>query len=375
MKLLTPGPLTTTDRVKGVMQYDRCTWDDDYKQMTIDINERLLRLADVDPTEYTSVLMQGSGSFVVESVLTSTVRTTDHIMIITNGAYGKRIVAMANKIGLSFEEISFAYDQIPSIDYIEEVLQKHHGITHIAMVHCETTTGMLNPINEIGMLAKQYNCTYIVDAMSSFAGVPIDMESSHIDYLVSSANKCIHGVPGFGFVLANKESLQACEGVARSVALDLYAQWKVMEKDGKWRFTSPTHVVAAFLEALKELDEAGGIEERTKHYVMLNHYLRTEMKRIGINTYIHEAYQSPIITTFYYPTETFVFETFYETLKRKGFILYPGKLTDVGTFRIGNIGDVTLDDMKDLLKNIEEYMLEINTTHKMEEWTCNTQHV
>lgn len=370
MKLLTPGPLSTTERVRKAMQQDRCTWDDDYKKMTMEINERLLQLANVDPSNYTSILMQGSGSFVVESVFTSTIKQSDHVMIITNGAYGKRMVQIARKIGLSFEEISFAYDQIPNDMFIEEIIKKHDYITHIAMVHCETTTGMLNPIETIGAFAKKYGKTFIVDAMSSFGGVPIDIDHHSIDYLISSANKCIHGVPGFGFVIAKKTTLSTCENTARSVALDLFAQWETMEKDGKWRFTSPTHAVAAFLEALLELEEFGGIEKRHDHYLLLNQYLRKEMKRIGIQTYIDEACQSPIITTFYYPTETFQFTHFYEVLKKKGFILYPGKLTDVGTFRIGNIGDISLDDMKDLIRYIETYMVGMKDNRTLEELTC-----
>jgi len=358
IKLLTPGPLTTTKRVGELILKDRCSWDDAYKQMTQQIRGDLLQLANVSEEEYTTVLMQGSGSFVVESVLTSAIKPTDTLLIITNGAYGKRMVEMADVLGLSYIELAFDFDEVPRLEVIMSTLEVNERITHVAVVHCETTTGMLNPIHAIGKVVKAQGKSFIVDAMSSFGGVPIDMVDANIDFLVSSANKCIHGVPGFGFIIAKRPSLMACEGVARSLSLDIFSQWKTMEVDGKWRFTSPTHVVAAFYEALGEMQEMGGVRARYLHYNMLNTYLRSEMVRLGFHPYIEEEVQSPIITTFYYPEGSFQFAPFYEAMKEKGFILYPGKLTDVDTFRIGNIGDIVLEDMKRLVNEIECYMNE-----------------
>ncbi|MEG0685587.1 MAG: 2-aminoethylphosphonate--pyruvate transaminase, partial [Coprobacillus sp.] len=239
---------------------------------------------------------------------------------------------------------------------IASLLQQDSAITHVSMVHCETTTGILNPIEEVIAVAKQHNKQVIIDAMSSFGGVPIDMDALQIDYLVSSANKCIQGVPGFGFVIANIDRLSACQGVARSVSLDLYDQWQAMKVDGKWRFTSPTHVVAAFAQALVELEQEGGVAARFNRYATNNSYLRKEMQAIGFTPYIDEAYQSPIITSYFYPSESFEFAAFYEAIKQKGFVLYPGKLTDADTFRIGNIGDIHLTDMEQLVVAIKEYM-------------------
>lgn len=361
MKLLTPGPLTTTKKVRAAMLEDRCTWDESYKTLTQNICENLLDIAGVSEEDYTAVLMQGSGSFVVESVFHTAMNDADHVLIVTNGAYGKRMVTMVNKMGRKFDELSVPFHSVPAKEQIEKVLQDNPHITHVAMVHCETTTGILNPIEEIGQVVQAYDKTYIVDAMSSFGGVPIDM--TPIDYLVSSANKCIHGVPGFGFVIAKESVLQKCKGNAKSLSLDLYDQWETMSYDGKWRFTSPTHVVGAFYEALKEMQQLGGIKARHEHYLTLNTYLRAEMKKLGFKAYVEAAVQSPIITSFYYPHAEFSFDSFYEAVKRQGFILYPGKLTNVDTFRIGNIGDIKMDDMERLIDIVKAY-LEVTTWRK-----------
>lgn len=229
-------------------------------------------------------------------------------------------------------------------------------ITHIAMVHCETTTGILNPIEMVSKITKEHGKTLIIDAMSSFGGVDMNVAELGIDYLISSANKCIQGIPGFGFVIAKLDELTACEGNARSLSLDLYDQWKEMDKDGKWRFTSPTHVVAAFAKALEELAEEGGISARFARYKANNDRLRKLMGQWGIHAYIAPEKQSPIITTFLFPTETFDFEDFYKFIKMNGYVIYPGKLTDMDTFRIGNIGEIHKEDIEELGRIVEKYM-------------------
>lgn len=354
-KLLTPGPLTTTKTVKEEMLFDRCTWDDEYKSITQKIRSQLLALAGADAAQYTAVLMQGSGTFAVEAVMTSTISNDDRVLIVTNGAYGERIVKMAKYIGLNYEEYQVNYDEHPSEDELRAILHKDEGITHIAMVHCETTTGILNPLEMVSTLSREYGKTLIIDAMSSFGGMEIDVQGLGIDYLISSANKCIQGVPGFGFVIAKLDKLAACEGIARSLALDLYDQWKGMEQDGKWRYTSPTHVVAAFSKALDELNEEGGVSARFSRYQNNNRLLRERLAQIGIQSYITDDKQSPIITTFLFPSEGFSFEHFYTYIKERGYVIYPGKLTDVDTFRIGNIGEIYEQDIEQLCHIIEEY--------------------
>ncbi|PJN89440.1 2-aminoethylphosphonate--pyruvate transaminase [Bacillus sp. mrc49] len=355
-KLLTPGPLTTTSTVKQEMLVDRCTWETDYKEITQKIRNQLLDLAYAANGEYTSVLMQGSGSFVVESVLTTALSESDKVLIITNGAYGKRMVKMAACIGLNYREYGVEYNEFPKEAEIRRILVEDRDITHIAMVHCETTTGILNPIEMVSKVSKEQGKILIIDAMSSFGGIDMNVAELGIDYLISSANKCIQGIPGFGFVIAKLDELLACEGNARSLSLDLYDQWKEMDKDGKWRFTSPTHVVAAFAKALEELAEEGGISARFARYKANNDRLRKLMSQWGIHAYIAPDKQSPIITTFLFPTETFDFEDFYKFIKMNGYVIYPGKLTDINTFRMGNIGEIHGEDIEKLGRIVENYM-------------------
>lgn len=278
-KLLTPGPLTTTETVKEAMQIDRCTWDEDYKSMTQEIRTGLLKLAHADNGDYTTVLMQGSGTFGVESVLSGVISSTDKVLVLQNGAYSKRMVEMCDYHGIKYVVYEEDYAHVPDPAIVEDVLKSDGNITHISMVHSETTSGLLNDIAAIGELAKKYNKKFIVDAMSSFGGVDINVPELGITYLVSSANKCIQGVPGFSFIIAKVSDLKQTKGIARSLSLDLYAQWETMEKDGgKWRFTSPTHVVAAFSQALKELAAEGGITARNARYTATNRALRKAWK-------------------------------------------------------------------------------------------------
>lgn len=221
------------------------------------------------------------------------------------------------------------------------------------MLYCETTTGALKPLEAIAGVVKRHGKTLIIDAMNSFGGVPIDMAGLDIDVMISSANKCVQGVPGFGFVIIRKTLLQGCKGIARSLSLDLYDQWQTMEQGhGKWRFTSPTHVVRAFMQALKELQEEGGIAARNARYRENHRTLVDGMRRLGFETLLPDEWQSPIITSFYYPTADFDFNRFYQRLKAKGFVIYPGKISQADTFRIGNIGDVYPDDLSRLVDAI-----------------------
>ena len=351
-KLLTPGPLTTTDTVKQEMLVDCCTWDDDYKAVTQKIRRQLLELAHVSEDDYTAVLMQGSGTFGVESVLTSVVGDQDKVLICSNGAYGKRMTDICTHSRIPFVHYAQDYDKVPDAAHMAQLLAQDSSITHVAMVHSETTSGILNDIQSVGKVVRDAGRTFIVDAMSSFGGVDIPVADWGIDFLVSSANKCIQGVPGFSFILCRRDKLLASEGKARSLSLDLLDQWKGMEKDGKWRFTSPTHVVLAFSKALDELAQEGGIPARSR-------LLIEKMRAMGFATYIDGSHQGPIITTFFYPAGvSFRFEEFYRYIKERGYAIYPGKLTEMDTFRIGNIGEIYPEDIDKLTSVIAAFLKE-----------------
>ena len=354
--LLTPGPLSTSQTVREAMLQDWCTWDKDYNEgIVTPIRKGLLAIAGLDGDEYTSVLLQGSGTYCVEATIGAAVRPEDKLLILANGAYGKRMAQIADYYHINYVLVSLHETELVTGEVARRALEEHPGITHLSMVHSETTTGLLNPIEEVAEVIKGRGITFIVDAMSSFGGVPIDVKGLGIDFLVSSANKCIQGVPGFVFILAHPDKLLATKGTARSLSFDIYAQWEAMEKGGgKWRFTSPTHVVHAFYQAMKELNEEGGITARYKRYQENHRVLVEGMRGLGFKTLLPDDAQGPIITSFLYPSADFDFTSFYARLKEKGFVIYPGKISDADTFRIGNIGDIFPKDMEALIQSIKE---------------------
>lgn len=352
--LLTPGPLSTSATVKQAMLQDWCTWDDDYNLDIVQSIRRQLTQLATDDLGYTTTLMQGSGTASVESALGSLIPRSGKLLIIANGVYGSRMAEISEYLAIRHVVLQVAEVEQPDLTQIEAVLSSDHEITHVAMVHCETTTGMLNPVLQVAKLVKQHGKLMIVDAMSSFGGIPFDISDWQIDVLISSSNKCIQGVPGFGFVIARTNLMAAAKGNARSLALDLYAQWQTMETQrGKWRFTSPTHVVRAFHQALVELIAEGGIASRHQRYHTNQRLLVSGMRELGFITLLPDALHSPVITSFLSPTEAnYNFKNFYAALKQEGFVIYPGKVSTADCFRIGNIGEIYPQDIQRLLAAI-----------------------
>ena len=355
--LLTPGPLTTTGSVKQTMLMDWCTWDRDYNDIVQEIRARLVSMA-ADSGDYTVVLMQGSGTFSVEACIGSALPPDGKLLVLANGAYGQRIAEIARYLNIDVVLEDFGEVAAVDPDRVSAILEADAAITHVAAVHVETTTGMLNPVAEIGQRVKAHDRVYIIDAMSSFGGMVMDMQSLCADFLVSSANKCIQGVPGFGFIIAQRQQMEKLQGNARSLSLDMYAQWKTMERGaGKWRFTSPTHVVRAFMQALDELQAEGGSAAREMRYEENNRRLVEGMRALGFTTLLDDSLRSPIITSFISPQhEAYDFNEFYQRLKAKGFVIYPGKITVADTLRIGNIGEIHPVDMDNLLIAVAQSM-------------------
>jgi 2-aminoethylphosphonate-pyruvate transaminase len=360
-KLFTPGPLTTSLSVKQAMLRDLGSRDYEFINTIADIRKELLNLAEAPQSNYEAVIMQGSGTFGVESVIGSAIPKHGHLLVIINGAYGKRIRQMAQILNISFDCLEYPENRVPDLRDVDQYLHDHQETTHVAVIHCETTTGILNPVHEIGSIVNRHQRKFIVDAMSSFGVLPVSMEKDRIHFLISSSNKCIEGVPGFSFVIAERESLLACKGQARSLSLDLFAQWDGLQKDGQFRFTPPTHVVLAFRQALNELHQEGGRAGRENRYRENHELLINGMKELNIKAYIADDLQSPIITTFLPPDNpNYDFERFYKILNERGLVIYPGKLTDRETFRIGNIGHLHSEDIQDLLEAVKEAFIEMN---------------
>jgi 2-aminoethylphosphonate-pyruvate transaminase len=347
--LFTPGPLTTSASVKQAMTRDLGSRDAEFLAVVRGIREKLLELGACPRSSYECVLMQGSGTFAIESVISSAIPKDGKLLVLVNGAYGRRIAQIARVHAIPVEVVEVPENRKITAALAAERLS-NGGITHVAVVHCETTTGILNPIEEIGNVVSAAGAAYVVDAMSSFGAIPVDLGVGHVDFLISSANKCIEGVPGFGFVLARRGALEAAKGRARTLSLDLHAQWAGLEGDGQFRFTPPTHVLLAFDQALKELEQEGGVEGRGERYRQNHMMLCSGMRELGFEAYLRPEDQSYIITSFRYPADpAFQFEEFYTRLSDLGFVIYPGKLTRESCFRIGTIGRICPADIGRLL--------------------------
>jgi 2-aminoethylphosphonate-pyruvate transaminase len=355
--LLTPGPLSTASSVRQAMLRDWCTWDDDYNLGVVTpIREKLVRLASASkPEDFTAVLMQGSGTFSVEATIGTVIPAGGRLLVLANGEYGNRLARIAQRLQIDTVVHDSGELGAPDLTRLEVQLASDRDLTHVACVHVETTTGMLNPIESIARIVKEHRRKFLVDSMSGFGGIPMDIADLGIDYLISSANKCFQGVPGFGVVVARRDDLASCQGQARSVSLDLYDQWTAMEQcHGKWRFTSPTHTVRAFAQALADLEAEGGVPSRNRRYCENQRSLVAGMERLGFQCLLPHAQHSPIITGFHSPVhEGYQFGRFYQRLKDLGFVIYPGKVTGVDSFRIGTIGHVFPTDIDRLIQAVE----------------------
>lgn len=358
--LLTPGPLTTSKAVKEAMLRDWGSWDGDFRAMTAELRRRLLDLLGPQQGQYDCVPLQGSGSFVVEAMLGSFVPKDGKVLVLCNGAYGKRAVETLRYIGRASRVIDMGDYLPPRGDQVAAALAEDPAITHVLTVHCETSSGILNPVQEIAEVTAAAGRKLLVDSMSAFGAVPLEPHITPFQAMVSSANKCIEGVPGFGFVIAETSALAAAEGNSPSLSLDVHAQWAAMEKTGQWRFTPPTHVVAAFVEALKAHEAEGGVAARGARYLKNRETLVAGMQALGFVTLLDEDWLSPIITTFFCPADAaFSFPEFYNRMKERGFILYPGKLTAAESFRIGHIGQVDHHVMQDVVTAVSEVLADM----------------
>lgn len=359
--LFTPGPLTTSQTVKQAMLRDLGSRDFEFIEMVRSIRSRLLQLGGVASPEYESVLMQGSGTFGIEAVISSVTPPDGKWLIIVNGAYGRRMEQMTAVYNIPTVTLSCPENKWPDPLAVEAKLTEDPAISHVAVVHCETTTGIINPIHKIGAMAAKHGKKYFVDAMSSFGAVPLNIAEAHIDYLVSSANKCIEGVPGFSFAIARRDSLLATEGFARTLSLDLLAQWRGLENNGQFRFTPPTHALLAFHEALLEFEAEGGVDGRFHRYQHNYRTLIEGMRELGFTEYLPFEKQGHIITSFNYPPHpNFAFDRFYNLLNEKDIVIYPGKVSDADCFRIGNIGRLFEADVRALLAAIKATLVEID---------------
>ena len=353
--LFTPGPLTTSRSVKEAMLRDLGSRDGAFIDTVRQVRDRLLALAGVSTgAGYEAIPVQGSGTFGLESVISSASPPRKKLLVVINGAYGERIATIAEVHGVEVVRLGFAENATPEVGEIGRLLEEDPSIATVALVHCETTTGIMNPVQAVGQVVRDAGRVFFVDSMSAFGAISVDVSEWGIDFLVSSANKCIEGVPGFSFVICRREVLLATRGWSRTVSLDLLAQWEGLEANGQFRFTPPTHTILAFAQALTELEAEGGVRGRCDRYRENHAALVKGMRALGFEEFLSPDMQGPIITSFLCPDHAaFTFDDFYERLNDRGFVIYPGKVTQANCFRIGTIGRLYPDDISDLLAAIE----------------------
>jgi 2-aminoethylphosphonate-pyruvate transaminase len=358
--LLTPGPLTTSRTTKLAMLADWGSRDVEFCKIISNIRKSLLKLANCD-ARYECVIMQGSGTFAIEAALGSFCPDSrQKTLVVANGAYGDRAAQILQRIGRPYVKIDKGDSAAPTVEDVATMLDADKSISHVWMIHCETTSGIVNPIAEIGQAVKQRGRVFMVDAMSSFGAIALDMSAIDMDVMVSSSNKCIEGVPGFSYVLVKRDMLEASAGACHSVVLDLFEQWRGLQLSGQFRFTPPTHALVAFHQALKEHEQQGGVVGRGARYTRNAGLLVKGMRDMGFVTLLNDSEAGPIIQTFLTPSDpNFHFETFYEGLRSRGFAIYPGKLTKRSSFRIGNIGQIDEAVINSVLEAVREVTSEM----------------
>ncbi len=358
--LLTPGPLTTSKTVKQAMVHDWGSRDAAFIAINAEVMESLPKIIHGEGA-YVTVPMQGSGTFAVEAMLTTFVPRDGAVLVLINGAYGqraKRILAVAGRKTLVHET---AEDTPPDLDAIERILRETPAITHVFAAHCETTSGILNPIEQIAALCARHGRRLLIDAMSAFGALELDARATPFDAVAASANKCLEGVPGLGFVVCRREALDETAGNATTLSLDLLDQRRNLEKTGQYRFTPPIHVIVAFHQALQEFLAEGGVAGRGGRYRENARILIGGMRSLGFETLLPDALQAPIIATFRTPSHpNFVFQRFYDSLKDRGYVIYPGKLTVADSFRIGCIGRLYPEHMRGALQAVRDTLVEMD---------------
>ncbi|RJF98060.1 2-aminoethylphosphonate--pyruvate transaminase [Noviherbaspirillum saxi] len=357
--LLTPGPLTTSLQTKNAMLRDWGSWDAAFNAVTAKIRKQLLDIVNGHET-HVCVPMQGSGTFSVEAAFNTLVPRDGHVLVLINGAYGKRMAKLVSMMGRKVT-IFETPEHVPTTSQdVERLLSSDTTITHVGLIHCETSTGILNPLQEIADVVKLHGKSLIIDAMSSFGALEIDAKKVAFDAVIAASGKCIEGPPGMGFVLARKSVLERCEGNSLSLSLDLYDQWTYMEKTTQWRFTPPTHIVLAFQEALNQFFAEGGQRARLARYTKNYETLMAGMNELGLKQFLDPGIQAPIIVTIHAPdSERYSFKDFYNRVRDKGFILYPGKLTQAETFRVGCIGAIGVAEIRQAINAMRDALTEI----------------
>ncbi|HIJ42570.1 MAG TPA: 2-aminoethylphosphonate--pyruvate transaminase [Rhodospirillaceae bacterium] len=362
--LLTPGPLTTTAETKKAMLHDWGSRDEEFNETNARVRRRLLAIAGAQDS-HVCVTLQGSGTFIVEAAMATLIPRDGKSLVLINGAYGKRMAKILDYLGRSYVSQETPEDTPCDAGVLDQALAADPAITHVLVVHCETTSGLLNPVEAIAAVTAKHRRGLIIDSMSTFGALPLDVKSVPCDALMASTNKCLEGVPGMGFALIRRAAIEPAKGNAHSLSLDLYDQWTAMEKTRQWRFTPPTHVIAAFDKALDQFEAEGGVKGRGGRYADNCRILVGGMREMGFKTLLPDEIQAPIIVTFLTPADArFDFQVFYDSLKNRGYVIYPGKLTVADSFRIGCIGALSETEIRGALDAVRATIAEMGVADR-----------
>jgi 2-aminoethylphosphonate-pyruvate transaminase len=355
--LLNPGPATTTDSVKQAMVVeDICPREKSFGKLLDTIKEDLVKVVH-GGAEYIAALFTASGTGGLEAAITSAVPKGKKILIIDNGAYGARMVNIASTFGIEVIPYKLAYGDYPVVTHLEKLLIENRDVSHLAVVHHETTTGMLNPIQQICDLCTKHKVDVIVDCMSSYAGIPIDAKKWNAGYIISSSNKCIQGMPGMVFVIFKKQLLKELKNQKRSFYFDLYSQYVGFEKTGQMQFTPPVQVAYALRQAIDEYFIEGEINRWNRYQENWN-TLYAGLKNLGFEFLLPESYQSKILLAIIEPSHSnYNFDTMHDYLFQKGYTIYPGKGAKEATFRLSVLGDLHKKDIEGFLIELKNYLL------------------
>jgi 2-aminoethylphosphonate aminotransferase len=352
--LLNPGPATTSEAVKAALVIpDICPREVEFCAQLAEVRQRLAGLAG-NPEQITAIPVVGSGTTALEAALISLVPAGGRVIFIDNGVYGRRLVEIARTYGIAHQVIAFGDAKPVDLAKVEAVLEASAAVaTHLAFVHHETSSGMLNPLDELTRLAGRFDLAVLVDAMSSFGAIPIRVGEGGVDALVSSANKCLQAMPGLAFAIATRSSLERVRGTKpRSYVLDLVAEFDQLEKTGQMRFTCPPQIVSALHRALLEL-EVEGLSERRRRYRHSMQTLVRGLGKLGFELLLEEPHQSQILVAVREPPEPWYdFGELHDALYRLGFTIYPGHPSAGGgesNFRLSVLGDIDARDIEAFL--------------------------
>lgn len=362
--LLNPGPATTSDAVKYAQVVpDICPREHEFVDIMTDIRKELVKIVHADPEKYTAVIFTGSGTIIQDVCVNSLVPENKKICIVNNGAYSARMAEIADYYHIPCVNLEFPTTGLPDLDVVKETLEKDKDIAVVATVHHETGTGVLNPVKEIGKIAHDNGCVFIVDTISTYGLMPIDIEKENIDFLMSSAQKGLAAMTGASWLVGNIEEIKKSKDYpTRSHYCNLYMQYDFFERVGEMHFTPPVQTIYALRQAIEEYWEEGE-QARWERLTKCWEAIHKGLEEIGLESVIDKKIQGRLVVTIKAPEdEKFDFFKLHDYCFERGFTIYPGKMFGLKTFRLCNLGQITYKDIEEFFVVAKEAFKEMGYT-------------